>query len=170
MLDEERKLPLPGVFRTNKPTRPFRSPFEMLALQWVLAVTYSPDGQTLASSGSSDSTIQLWNVANGTHLRTLKGHTEMVRTLAFSPDGKILVSGSDDDTLRTWDTNTGRMFRKLSGHSNDVKSVAMSRDEKIIVSGSKDSSVRSMGCGDGSFLADTARTFLGDKSGRIFAR
>ena len=67
MLDEERKLPLPGVFRTNKPTRPFRSPFEMLGLQWVLAVAYSPDGQTLASSGSSDGTIQLWNVENGRH-------------------------------------------------------------------------------------------------------
>lgn len=152
MLDEEQKLPLPGVFRTNKPTRPFRSPFEMLALRWVLAVAYSPDGQTLASSGSSDGTIQLWNVANGTHLRTLKGHTEMVRTLAFLPDDKTLVSGSDDDTLRMWDTNTGRMLRKLSGHSNDIKSMTFSRDGKIIVSGSKDASVRLWDTATGRFL------------------
>lgn len=152
MLDEERKLPLPGVFRTNKPTRPFRSPFEMLALQWVLAVAYSSEGQTLASSGSSDGTIQLWNANNGGLLRTLKGHKEMVRTLAFSSDGKTLVSGSDDDTLRTWNTTTGRMLRKLSGHSNDVKSVAFSRDGKIIASGSKDSSVRLWDAETGRFL------------------
>ena len=152
MLDEERKLPLPGVFRTNKPTRPLRSPFEMLGLQWVLAVAYSPDGKTLASSGSSDGTIQLWNVKSGKHIKTLKGHTEMVSTLAFSLDGKTLVSGSKDDTLRMWDTNTGRMLRQLSGHSNDVKSVTFSRDGKMLASGSKDASVRLWDAETGRFL------------------
>ena len=146
------------------PPLPYKSPFEKLTFQWVLAVAYSPDGQTLASSGSSDGTIQLWNVANGTHLGTLKGHTEMVRTLAFLPDGKILVSGSDDDTLRTWDTNTGRMLRKLSGHSNDVKSVAFSRDGKIIASGSKDSSVRLWDAETGRFLPTLRGHFWGIKA------
>ena len=161
MLDEERKLPLPGVFRTNKPTRPFRSPFEMLGLQWVLAVAYSPDGQTLASSGSSDGTIQLWNVEDGRHISTLKGHTEMVATLAFSPDGTILVSGSKDDTLRMWDTNTGRILRQLSGHSNDVKSVVFSHDGKMLASGSKDASVRLWDAGTGRFLPTLRGHFWG---------
>ena len=142
MLDEERKLPLPGVFRSNTPTRPFRSPFEMLGLQWVLAVAYSPDGKMLASSGSSDGTIQLWDVETGKQLSTLKGHTEMVDTLVFSPDSTTLVSGSRDDTLRVWDLNAGRMLRKLSGHSNDIRSVVFSTDGKMLASGSKDSSVR----------------------------
>ena len=127
-------------------------PFHRLAFQWVLTVAYSPDGQTLASSGSSDGTIQLWNVENGIHTKTLKGHTDMVRTLAFSPDGKTLVSGSEDDTLRMWDTNTGRMLRQLSGHSNDVKSVTFSRDGKILASGSKDASVRLWEAETGRFL------------------
>ncbi|MDE0010984.1 MAG: WD40 repeat domain-containing protein [Candidatus Poribacteria bacterium] len=184
MLDEERKLPLPGVFRSNTPTRPVRSPFEMLALQWVLAVAYSADGKMLASSGSSDGTIQLWNANNGELIRTLKGHKEMVRTLAFSSDGKTLVSGSDDDTVRSWDTNTGRMLRTLSGHSNDVKSVAISRDGKMIASGSKDSSVRLWDAETGRFLptlrghywevkgvaisADGKTVASGDELGKIF--
>lgn len=117
-------------------------PSAILAFQWVLAVAYSPDGKILASSGSSDGTIQLWDVAHGEHIRTLKGHTDTVKTLAFSPDGKILVSGSSDDTLRKWDTSTGSMLRKLAGHSNDIKTVAFSRDGKMIASGSKDATVR----------------------------
>ena len=127
-------------------------PFHRLAFQWVLTVAYSPDGQTLASSGSSDGTIQLWNVENGTHTKTLKGHTDTVRTLAFSPDGKTLVSGSKDDTLRMWDINTGRTLRQLSGHSNDINSVVFSRDGKMLVSGSKDASVRLWDAETGRFL------------------
>ena len=152
MLDEERKLPLPGVFRSNTPTRPIRSPFEMLALRWVLAVGYSPDGKMLASSGSSDGTIQLWEAEHGTHIRTLKGYKEIVRTLAFSSDGKTLVSGSDDDTLRAWDPNSGSMLRKLSGHSNDIKSVAFSQGGKMLASGSKDAKVRLWDAETGRFL------------------
>ena len=158
-------------------------PFHRLAFQRVLTVAYSPDGQTLASSGSSDGTIQLWNVENGTHTKTLKGHTDTVSTLAFSPDGKTLVSGSEDDTLRMWDTNTGRMLRKLSGHSNDVKSMAFSRDGKMIASGGKDASVRLWDTETGRFLptlrghyweikgvaisADGKTVASGDKNGTI---
>ena len=166
------------------PPLPYRSPFEKLTYQWVLTVAYSPDGKTLASSGSTDGTIQLWNANNGKELRTLKGHKDIVSTLAFSADGKTLVSGSNDDTLRTWNTNTGRLLRKLSGHSNDVKTVAISRDGKIIVSGSKDSSVRLWDAETGRFLptlhghywevkavaisADAKTVASADKHGKIF--
>ena len=135
-------------------------PFDTLAFQWVLTVASSPDGKILASSGSSDGTIQLWDVASSNHIRTLKGHTETVRTLAFSPDGKVLVSGSSDDTLRKWDTNTGSMLRQLAGHTNDIKTVAFSRDGKMIASGSKDSSVRLWDAETGRFLP-TLRGHLG---------
>ena len=149
------------------PPVPYKSPFEKLAFQWVLAVAYSPDGQTLASSGSSDGTIQLWNVENGRHIRTFEGHSEMVSTLAFSPDGRTLVSGSKDDTLRMWDTNTGRMLRQLSGHTNDLKSVAFSRDGKMLASGSKDASVRLWDAETGRFLP-TLRGHFWEISGVAF--
>ena len=127
-------------------------PFDTLAFRWVLAVAYSPNGKLLASSGSSDGTIQLWDVARGEHIRTLKGHTDTVRSLAFSPDGKILVSGSSDDTLRKWDTSTGSMLRKLAGHSNDIGTVVFSPDGKMIASGSKDTTVRLWDAETGRFL------------------
>ena len=103
-------------------------------------------------------------------IRTLKGHTEMVSTLAFSPDGKTVVSGSDDDTLRIWDTNIGTMLRQLSGHNNDVKSVVFSVDGKMLASGSKDASVRLWGCGDRTFSTDTSWPTLGGSKRSRFRR
>ena len=134
------------------PRLPNKSPFEKLAFQWVLAVAYSPDGKTLASSGSSDGTIQLWEAERGRHSRTLKGHTDTVRTLAFSPDGKTLVSGGKDNTLRIWDTHTGSMLRRLAGHRKGIKTVTFSRDGKMIASGSEDATVRLWDAGTGRFL------------------
>jgi WD40 repeat protein len=76
-------------------------------------------------------------------LQTLEGHTSSVRSVAFSPDGKQIVSGSGDRTVRLWDTATGQqVLPALEGHTNSVRSVAFSPDGKQIVSGSGDWTVR----------------------------
>ena len=53
--------------------------------------------------------ILLWDVATGEEVARLKGHTNYVWSLAFSPDGKTLVSGSGDGTVRLWDTQPLRV-------------------------------------------------------------
>jgi WD40 repeat protein/serine/threonine protein kinase len=74
-------------------------------------ITFSPDGRTLATGdcrgpvarvGCSEGEIQLWDLATNQPI-FLFGHTGEVFTLAFSPDGTMLVSGSQDTTLRVWD-------------------------------------------------------------------
>ena len=101
----------------------------------VRSVSFSPDGQTIASV---DGTIRLWDTDTGTHRRTLTGSPLSV---AFSPDGNTIASGSWDDTIRLWDAHTGRHIRTLTGHTDDVNSVAFSPDGNTIASGSDDETI-----------------------------
>ncbi|KAH6700681.1 hypothetical protein BKA61DRAFT_529778 [Leptodontidium sp. MPI-SDFR-AT-0119] len=76
-------------------------------------------------------------------LQTLEGHTHWVTSVAFSPDGKQIVSGSEDKKIRRWDAATGQqLLPALEGHTDRVTSVAFSPDGKQIVSGSSDKTVR----------------------------
>lgn len=59
------------------------------------------------ASGSYDNTLGVWDVATGARRRTLRGHSNSVQSVAFSPDGTTLASGSNDNTLRLWDIATG---------------------------------------------------------------
>ena len=47
---------------------------------------------------------------------TLTGHSDLVRSVAYSPDGKHIVSGSDDKTVKIWDSSTGKVVRVLVCH------------------------------------------------------
>ncbi|MEM6284686.1 MAG: TIR domain-containing protein, partial [Chloroflexota bacterium] len=84
----------------------------------VLSVAYSPDGRTVVS-GSSDTTLIVWDVDSGQALRTLSGHFDRVLSVAYSPDGRTVVSGSSDTTLIVWDVDSGQALRTLSGHSGE---------------------------------------------------
>ncbi|KAH6707609.1 hypothetical protein BKA61DRAFT_420165, partial [Leptodontidium sp. MPI-SDFR-AT-0119] len=79
-----------------------------------------------------------WSAA----LQTLEGHSDWVNSVAFSPDGKKLVSSSDDQMVRLWDATTGAALQTLEGHSGWVTSVAFSPDSKQVVSGSTDRIIR----------------------------
>ena len=96
-------------------------------------------------SGSRDKTIRVWDVSekeNIKNIKTLKGHTEGVWSVAWSPDGTKIVSGSRDKTIRIWNTSDGEMEQSLEGHTDMVLSVAFNHDGTKIVSGSHDHTIR----------------------------
>jgi len=73
---------------------------------------------------------------------TLVGHTDEVRSVAFSPDSCSIVSGSDDKTIRIWDAESGELRTTLEGHTDAVCSVAYSPDSHSIASASDDKTLR----------------------------
>lgn len=76
----------------------------------------------------------------------LKGHTDKVLSVAFSPDSKRIVSGSADNTICLWDTQSRtRIGSPLKGHAGWARSVAFSPDGEWVVSGSYDKTVRLWG-------------------------
>ena len=117
------------------------------AFQFVNSMAFSPDGSVLAVAGyferwgdnvdatsgvSNTVSVRLFNPLRGgrTLIRTLKGHTKYVNSIAFSPDGNTLVSASDDKTIRLWDVHTGENLTTLQSYNGTVMSVKFSPDGK----------------------------------------
>jgi WD40 repeat protein len=107
-----------------------------------------------------------WNAM----LQTLEGHTSGVISVAFSPDGKQIVSGSGDTTVRRWAAATGQLLLPvLEGHTEDVSSVAFSPEGKQIVSGSGDTTVRRWDAATGQQLLPVLEGHTEDVSSVAFS-
>jgi len=98
----------------------------------VTDLAFSPDSTLLAAAGVN---ATLWDVATGQTLHTFSGSGGFVRCVAFSPDGKLLVSGLAD-SIKVWDVTTGSLMRTLTGHTTMVKCIAFSPDGALLASGS----------------------------------
>ncbi|MBI5217768.1 MAG: caspase family protein [Bacteroidia bacterium] len=109
-------------------------------------VCFSPDGKQVAfvaqDSGSTFNThIKIVDYFTGDKIALLKGHTNIVTTLAYSPDKPLLVSGSSDKTIRCWDLKNYQVKYILTKHTQWVTKIKFSPDGSFFASGSGDKTV-----------------------------
>jgi serine/threonine protein kinase len=74
--------------------------------------------------------------------KTLTGHSNVVWSVAYSPDGRYLASGSWDKTIKIWEVATGKQLRTLTGHSDWVNLVVYSPDGRYLASGGDDKTIK----------------------------
>lgn len=109
----------------------------------VWFVSYSHDGQRLATA-SKDTRVIIWSQGTGNEgYKVLAGHTDAVCYVAWSPDdARLLSCGSDTDhSIRMWDTATGVCQQVFSSHQDGVTTVAWHPNGRQFVSGSSDQSL-----------------------------
>ncbi len=95
-------------------------------------VAFSPDGSRIAVANTGGNRIEgwasIWDAVTGQLLLTLPRQNAYVNSVAFSPDGKRIVTTSDDQTARIWDANNGKELLTLSGQTTNVANAAYSPD------------------------------------------
>ncbi len=106
-------------------------------------VAWSPDGSVIAVNNATEHTIDLLDAQSLELVRQWPhGYTGLINSVAFSPDGRRILTASGDRTVGAWDTATGAHLHELVGHGNEVLCAAYSPDGKRIASGGRDDNVR----------------------------
>jgi RNA polymerase sigma factor (sigma-70 family) len=109
---------------------------------WIESVTFSPDGKTLASSGSKEGRICLWDVKTGKEVRQLGDPHPGVGVVRFAPDGKSLASAGLWGTVRLCDPATGKEFQQFVVGKEFIKKLVFAPNGKTLYVGSFDGTVR----------------------------
>jgi len=114
------------------------------------SVIWSPDGSKVAvvlgnhplPGFETESLVQLWDVASGQPLITFQPHTAVIRSLAWSPDGKMLASADGDQVVRIWEVTTGNLSTELADNGGDlVTAVNWSPDGSMLAMAKLDGEV-----------------------------
>ncbi len=112
----------------------------------VYSVAWSPDGTRIASGAAGDvngdTTVQLWDAADGSHARIYYGHAGAVRQIAWAHSGHLIASASEDHTAQIWQPVTLALLEDYHGHTSDVECVDWSPHDDRIATGSLDTTVQ----------------------------
>ena len=108
-------------------------------------------------TAGADKKVKLWNLPDGTLIKSIDAHDGAVNALAVSPDGKTLVTGGDDKTVKLWNLPGGALRKSFVAHDGPVLSVAYLSDGSKLITGGADKKVK-VWSADGSKLLTTIPT------------
>jgi WD40 repeat protein len=138
------------------------------------ALAFSPDQRRVAS-GELNGVVKLWNVADGRLIRTFNhpqqvtSHPQQVTALAFTPDGRRLVTAAD--IIRSWDAETGRFIHNFEDSFRTSAVLAVSSDGLRVIAGSDDASAREYDIASGRKVRDYVNDLNGGAiSAAVFSR
>jgi WD40 repeat protein len=106
----------------------------------IKALAFDPTGQILIT-GSADTTIGLWMVANGQRMAVLRGHSGSVEAVALNTGGTLVASGSADTTVRLLNLNETMQRMTFEGHADEVTGVVFIGSTRL-ASASRDATIR----------------------------
>lgn len=84
--------------------------------------------------------VQLWDVATGGEIGTIRGHGRAITKVAFSRDSKLLATASSDNTIKVWDVATRSVLRTFTGHTSAIESIDFTPDGRLLASAADDGS------------------------------
>jgi WD40 repeat protein len=118
----------------------------------VTCLSLSPDRRFLAT-GSRDTTVKVWDLANGHEVCTFRGHSEAVRTVAFRSDGKQIASAGSDKSIRLWDPQSRKPIRDIPYAGKFLTRLVYHPDGTSLIVGGDDRKLHVYRVSDGEELA-----------------
>ena len=107
----------------------------------VYDVAFSPGGRFIVTSATDPHDPRIWDVTTGLPVHVLNGHTGPTTMVAYSPDGKYVLTGSMDNTARLWDAATGEQVMVFTCPAG-IDAVGFTPDGKFVLTGSEDDTTR----------------------------
>jgi WD40 repeat protein/predicted Ser/Thr protein kinase len=106
-------------------------PFQTQSSEGVEALVFSANARLLAAGLGS--VVRLWDANSGESRGQLTNHTERVRALAFTPDGRRLTAAADDGTIRIWNVADHTELRCLHNSGEGLPAMSMLPDGRTLV-------------------------------------
>lgn len=108
----------------------------------VDAVTFNSTGDWIALGVSGAGQLLVWEWQSEQYVMKQQGHSNVMSSIAYSPDGNFIVTGGYDGKVKVWNVTSGFCFLTFSEHTSGVTGIDFSRDKKFFVSASLDGTVR----------------------------
>jgi hypothetical protein len=146
-------------------------------------LAYSPDGKLIGTANNRNLNrifrylfySGLWRVDTNSLQNYLRGHTEWVYSVAFSPDGKLFATGSDDDSVILWQASDGSQTRLIETLQGGIASVDFSPNNLLLATGGWGGNVGLWQVSDGHLLRtlqghdDSVRDAIFSPDGKLLA-